>query len=208
MKSPTKRKKAGLICPVDEEPLKKTQAQIKREQREAADQKTKELLKNNPTYEQLAKALHKVLLNQETLIKRDEKLKAFEGYISLVGRFIEDSNASLFSRSIFITRGVNGYGEEDPIRQLILKTMDLKVESMAAEAVESRRKRARERIQKIRGLFEENLDWLKSKDSSSNLAHRMIDKLGTETVGSHDELQRNISTVSYTHLTLPTNREV
>ena len=198
MKSPTKRKratplKAGLICPVGEEPPKKTQAQIKREQREAADQKTKELLKRNPTYEQLAKALHKALLNQETLIKRDKKLQAFEAYISLVESYIGSTGDSLFLRNVFIHRAVNGVGEEDAIRQLLIKVMDLKVENMSAEAVDKRRKNARERLQKIRALFEANINWLKSKDSNANLARLMITKLGTETVGSHGELERNIS---------------
>ena len=194
MKSPAKRKKvvplkAGLICPADEGPPKKTQTQIKQEQREAADQKTKELLKRNPTYEQLAKALHKVLLNQETLIKRDEKLKAFEAYIDLVSKFIDYPGGSLFARSIFISRATHGYGQEDPIRQLILKAMNLRV----SEGGRQRIKKVADRESRAKELFQSNPKWFDSEHSSKRTAELMIQEYGEETVGKLWKLERKIS---------------
>jgi hypothetical protein len=194
MKSPTKRKKAaplkaGLICPVDEEAPKKTQTQIKQGQREAADQKTKELLKRNPTYEQLAKALHKVLLNQETLIKRNEKLKAFEAYIALVSEFIDHPGGSLFIRSVFIKRAVHGYGEEDSIRQLILKAMNLR----GSDGGRKKIKKVAERVSRGEELFKTNPKWFNSEHSNKRTAELMIQEYGEEAVGKLWKLERKIS---------------
>jgi hypothetical protein len=195
MKSPTKRKKAGLICPVDAEPPKKTQAQIKREQREAADQKTKELLKNNPTYEQLAKVLHKVLLKQEALMQRDEKLKDFESDIALFSRFIDDPTATRFIRGVFIQRSVAllNRTNESEIGRLILKGMDLRLETRNAEAASAKAKASAVKKAEAEAIFRANPNWANSKHSHKRLAELMIREHKEEVVGKIGPLQRSIS---------------
>lgn len=200
MKSPTKRKKAtplkaGLMCPVDEGSPKKTQAQIKREQREAADRKIKKLLKRNPTYAQLAKALHKILLNQEILIKRDEKLKAFESDIALFSRFIDDPKATRFIKGIFINRSVSllNRADESEIGRLILKGMDLRSETRNAEAAKAKAKAVNNKKIEAKALFEANLNWANSNHSNKRLAELMIREHGEEVVGRVGPLQRSIS---------------
>lgn len=197
MVSPTKRKKikplkAGLICPTDEGPPKKTQAQIKREQRETADRKTKELLKRNPTYEQLAKALLKVLLNQETLIKRDEKLKAFEAYISLVGGYIGDRGGSTFLGNVFIHRAVNGAGKEDPIRQLLKGAMDLRSKTQSTKGANKKLEKIAKIERQAEKFFTSDPRWFESKHSNKRLAELMVQEYGEEIIGKCWKLERNI----------------
>lgn len=183
------------MCPVDEGLPKKTQAQIKREQREAVDQKTKELLNRNPTYEQLAKALHKVLLKQEILMQRDEKLRDFESDLALFSRFIDDPKATRFIRGVFISRSVSllNRTHESEIGRLILKGMDLRLETRNAEAASAKAKAAAVKKAEAEAIFKANPNWANSKHSHKRLAELMIREHKEEVVGKVGPLQRSIS---------------
>jgi mRNA deadenylase 3'-5' endonuclease subunit Ccr4 len=193
MKSPTKRKKAELICPVDEGLPKKTQTQIKREQREAVDQKTKELLNRNPTYEQLAKVLHTTLLEQDALLREREKLTRLESDIDFFLEIVDKGDASPYLKGAFIINSIKHHSPGSRISEFVEKSMALKSSATASGAALVKANKATDKEMRAKQLFEGNEQWLNSRDSSSSIATHMIQKHGVKEVGSHDSLQRDIS---------------